>query len=186
MGNYDLMNLLLCVGRDTSAVVRKAYLQDNDSYLDYCLQQMSRYEKILHWLDHNEVEWKKWCHGVKSDSSVHSISLTTEQVKKKKLGTNKLYRMTVACLFTKEFREMTAHSRSRDTGEMMKFLDRCNGAPGILIAVGNTKLAPLTGSEEARYLIDNEEPDIDGKIVLSLYRDKIIFLLIRDPPFHLD
>ena len=71
MGNPDLMNFCSAVGPSTSAAVRKAYLVDNDYYLDYCFTHDPSGNKTSCWLEHNEVEWKKRCQGVERQCPCH-------------------------------------------------------------------------------------------------------------------
>ena len=160
MGNSDLMNLLLCLGPRTAALVRKAYLQGNDYYLSCCFGRGAGAD-FRYWLKYNEDEWKERSHGVESGSRVHSVSLTSGQARMINLRRSNAF---IRCLLN--LRRMGVGA----TAKKLKYLQRYRRP--FLLAIGNTKLIPTcnTGTDDVRSLFEKEKPDKDGKIVLHFIR----------------
>eukprot|EP00562_Extubocellulus_spinifer_P028522 CAMPEP_0178640406 /NCGR_PEP_ID=MMETSP0698-20121128/16002_1 /TAXON_ID=265572 /ORGANISM="Extubocellulus spinifer, Strain CCMP396" /LENGTH=471 /DNA_ID=CAMNT_0020280849 /DNA_START=54 /DNA_END=1469 /DNA_ORIENTATION=- len=161
MGGSDVMNLLLCVGPGTAAWVRTTYLQGNDYYLLHCFGEEDarrRKSKLQGWMDHNEQEWKKRCHGLKSGSHVHSVLLEPEQAMS--IG------LAEADIIYCELNHLVTNGISDDAAATVKLLHKFSRRP-ILIAIGTTKVLRGTPEGQVRSLLETVEPDKAGNIVLS-------------------
>lgn len=160
MGNPDLMNFLQTVGPSTSAAVRKAYLVDNDYYLDYCFDKDPSGNKASCWLENNEVEWKKRCQGGNAtDPNVHAVSFTPDDVA------------------TLALRSLSSHwscypDPSHCSIEVCKsfrpFLSGNITNIPMLLSVGSTKFSPGASKEDVLSSITSEKPGKDGKLTLRL------------------
>jgi len=158
MGNPDLMNFLLCLGPSTSAVVRKAYLVDNEYYLDYCVHRDPSENKISCWLEHNGDAWKKKCQGGNAaDPTVHAISVTPDAAAELALGP---VGPCMSCYPT--------HCLMDDTEFLRRFPLRSSTCIPILLSVGSTKVPEGASEEDVLSLIASEKPGKDGKLTLRL------------------
>jgi len=96
-----------------AAVVRRAYLQDNEGYLSYSAslydaesadpasaRNLKSMHNILSWMEYNDESWRERCMGTKFDKNVHSVALEPFDASDLMLGIYTIYRhvQSVGCL----------------------------------------------------------------------------------------